>query len=256
MSLQGTSSLFTGPRLKIERAKHHINDLQSRVHEFETGNVHDVIIKPNADRGHDVLETRIVQAVPTEFALVIGDALHNLKAALDLVVNEVVITRLGSSDDYTRFPVREDRKKLEAAVNGSQVAQASKAVASFIVDRVKPYYAGNDTIWALHRLNILDKHRLLLPVMQINGVNDIRIKHEGGEYLMGAWIITRTRAVRHTLYDLQNCQVADKGNLSLLILFDQRAVPLAGAPIIPTLVGFVRHVSGIVDGIEKVFISE
>ena len=31
-----------------------------------------------------------------------------------------------------------------------------------IIKDIKPYKGGNDVLWRLHRLNILDKHRLLL----------------------------------------------------------------------------------------------
>lgn len=245
---------FHGPRLKIERAKQHINDLQSRIRQFEAGDLYSLCVQTNPQTGNDVLEATVTQSVPDDFGLIIGDALHNLKAALDFAVNEVVFIRLGEFDDYTRFPVRDNRQKLEAAVTGGKISQASKAVASFIVDSVKSYEGGNEAMWALHRLNILDKHRLLLPVMQINGISNIRIKHDRGENLMGTWIITRTRTVRHEV-GWRNCEIANKGNASLLVLFD-KGLPLAGAPIVPTLIEFTKHVIGVLDGIETVFSNE
>ena len=32
------------------------------------------------------------------------------------------------------------------------------------IDAIKPYKGGNDTLWQLHRLNVVDKHRLLVTV--------------------------------------------------------------------------------------------
>ena len=32
------------------------------------------------------------------------------------------------------------------------------------IDAVQPYKGGNDLLWAIHKLNIIDKHRLLLTV--------------------------------------------------------------------------------------------
>ncbi len=250
------SQEFNGSRLKIERAKHHINDLHERTRQFEAGDLYSLCIHKNADAGNDVLEATVTQPVPEDFAAIIGDAPHNLKSALDLVVNAVIFARLREFDDHARFPVRDDRQKLEAAVNGGKITQASKAVASFIVDTVKPYEGGNDPIWTLHRLNILDKHRLLLPVMQINAITYIRIKHDGGENIFDPWVITRTRTARHTLRGWRNCEITDKGCASVLILFDKGVPIVAGDPITPTLIHLTDHVSGIVNGIEVVFNDE
>lgn len=52
-------------------------------------------------------------------------------------------------------------------MKGAVLNRASEDVATFIV---KAYKGGNDDLWALHELNILDKHRLLLPVIQVTSI--------------------------------------------------------------------------------------
>lgn len=248
--------LFAGPRLKIERAKEHINDLQRRISAFEQSDVYSTVIQNDPNTGNNILYIVMADALPDEFALIIGDALHNLKAALDLLVNEVVYTRLGLYDDFTRFPVRDTREKLVIATNGGLVREASKAVTDFIVNTVKPYRGGNDAFWALHRLNILDKHRLLLPVFKVTALNGIRVKFEGDEtFDFGTWVITGSRAVFHEFQGKRNVKITDSGKPTLLILFD-KGLPMEGRPVIESLHQLTEVVSETVEGIENVFLSE
>src|SRR5580700_1781126 len=106
---------FAGPRLKIERAKHHINDLNRKVAITGESSLYQLTIHRNPQTGNDLLDIEIHQIRADNLSPIIGDVLHNLKAALDITVNEVVHRRLGIYDDFTRFPVRETRDALVAA---------------------------------------------------------------------------------------------------------------------------------------------
>lgn len=50
--------------------------------------------------------------------LIIGDALHNLKNALDILYLQAIEATFGRAESHTRFPFRSDRKELEDAING------------------------------------------------------------------------------------------------------------------------------------------
>jgi hypothetical protein len=249
------SEPFYGSRLKIERAKQHINNLHEMILAFA---VDSYVLSVHSDGkiGYDVVQVDTAKSLPDNFALVIGDALHNLKSALDFIVNEVVFRRLGYYDDFTRFPFRKTRNDLVAAVNGGLIHQASKAVADFIVDVVKPYNGGNDALWALHDLNILDKHRLLLPFMQITAVHDILAEDDRGEKIsIGTWVITNNRTAIYPCVGHSNVKITNKGKSAFLVLFDQ-GLPLESKAVIPHLKQMAELVSGVVEGIETVFAGE
>jgi hypothetical protein len=248
-------SQFTASRLKIERAKHHINDLHQRMLDFAT-DVHVLSIYHDAQQGCDVLQVRITKSLPLEFAAVIGDALHNLKSALDIAINSIIGDRLKSFDSYSRFPIRETREAVEAAVNGALIKKASKAVTSFIVDSVKPYRGGNDAIWALHNLNILDKHRLLLPVMQLQAILDIGAEDDRGcKVPIGTWLITKWRTAYYPCFGMSNVKITNQGKAALTIFFDN-GLPMEGQSVLPTLLQLAELVTGVIDGIEEVFLAE
>jgi hypothetical protein len=246
---------FNGARLKIERAKQHIDELNRRVQALVASGIHKLSLHIDPDTGNDSLQIEVSQVVPEDFAIIIGDALHNLKGALDFTVNEIVVNRLGRYDEHTRFPFRDKRDALIAAVNGGLIKQASEATVNYIVNVAKPYVGGNDTFWALHRLNILDKHRLLLPVLHISVVENICLENERGEQiLMGPWVVTRNRIASHKTRE-RNLKITNYGQPTLAVLFD-KGLPLEASPVIPTLHQMTEIVSCTVEDIKTVFFDE
>ena len=251
------SEVFTSSRLKVERAKQHISDLHARVLEFQASDFYTLSIENDAETGDDFIHFRETKTLPADIALVVGDALHNLKGALDIMINAIVFTKLGRYDDFTRFPFRKTRDELVTAIKGGLIHQSSKAVADFIVDSIKSYKGGNDALWALHELNILDKHRLLLPVLRMKALRDVRIEDDRGQpvpvgtlYFSGDRISFIPERIGH-----RNIKVTNYGKPSLFVLFD-KGLPLQGEAIIPSLRRLTEVVTGIIEDIEKVFLAE
>jgi hypothetical protein len=89
-------------------------------------------------------------AFPTiDAALIIGDALHNLRSALDILYFQAMRETTGITDHRTRFPIRKDRQKLVVAINGGLKEKgladnpSAITIRDVIVDVVKAYQAGN-----------------------------------------------------------------------------------------------------------------
>jgi hypothetical protein len=255
MAAPAMSNQFHDPRLKIERAKQHISDLHMRLLAFAQTDFYTLVVEKDSKTGEQALELEITKPVPEELALVMGDALHNLKSALDWTVNEVVFRRLKFYDSHTRFPLRETAQDLKGTIKGGLIKQASPAVTNYIVDVVKPYKGGNDALWALHDLNILDKHRLLLPVMQATALVGVCAEDDRGSKMVAAsLIVTRNRAAT-SFISPGNIKVTNKGKAIPLIFFD-KGLPLEGQSIIPALHQLAELVSGVVERIETVFFGE
>ncbi len=246
---------FSASRLKIDRAKKHINDLNEMIRAFAVDS-YTLSIQRDAQFGYDCVQIDTTQSVPDDFAPVIGDALHNLRSSLDLAINEIVFNHFTIYDDYTVFPFRKTRDDLVAAIKGAKIYQASKEVCDFILNIVKPYKGGNDALWALHDLNILDKHRLLVPFMQVTAVNDIVAEDDrGAKIVIGTWAITRNRTATHECVGHANIKITNKGKATLMVLFDD-GMPMEGCAVVETLIQFTELVSGVLDGIERVLIAE
>ncbi len=249
------SQTFHSSRLKIERAKQHINDLHSRILAFADTDFYSLSVDKNIKTGNYGLKVQVGKPLPDDFALIIGDAAHNLKSALDVALNEVIFRRLKRYDDYTTFPFRKSRDSLVNAINGALIRQASKEVTNFIVNVVKPYEGGNDALGCLHNLNVLDKHRLLLPVMQVTSIIGFCAEDDRrNQWVNMNLIMTRNRTV--TMFETAgNIKITNKGKAIPLVLFD-KGLPMEGKPVVPSLQQLTELVSDIIEGIERIFLAE
>jgi hypothetical protein len=151
-------SKHAGADLKIERAKEHICDLKHRVAAFTEGDPYSVVPELDPNTGKRVYRFRQNQRIPPEIALRTGEAVQNLRSALDYVVWALVDgakqTRL------TGFPIFESAEIYEAKSPGKVEGMCKDAIDA--INTTKPYKGGTDPLWHLHQLNNFDKHRLLL----------------------------------------------------------------------------------------------
>jgi hypothetical protein len=97
---------FYGPNLKIERAKHHINSLEAFFKQYISHNIK----RLHPKRNNQFLERKRARthALPT----VLGDILHNLRAALDNAYCIMVEENGGTVTRWTLFPFHKERQSL------------------------------------------------------------------------------------------------------------------------------------------------
>lgn len=251
-----TQRLFPGAHLKIERAKKHIQDLSSLwVSEFGLTDFHATSVETDLDTGYDSLKVEINKAVPEEFMCIAGDALHNLRTALDFVANDIEFAHTGKRSHNTCFPVRDTRDELVTAINGGFVCKAPTRIVDFIVDVIQPYEGGDSqTIWALHRLDVEDKHRLLIPSVQFQWIRHIRYQDESGDvFEFPEWHATGEDPPKFPT-GKRKVEVTDKGYATVGIVF-AHGLPLGGKHILPTLRNLAAFVDRTVSSIERVFLA-
>lgn len=151
-------------RVKIDRARKHICDLELEIQAFLNSNPYVVGTKTDQRLKALVYYLVGITDTPPIIAAITGDALFNLRAALDHLAYHLAVVN-GASDEIlktTYFPIYDDAAKYNAGKAGR--VRGMSPAARNAIDAVKPYRGGNDVLWRLHRLNIIDKHRILLTV--------------------------------------------------------------------------------------------
>jgi hypothetical protein len=151
-------------RLKIARANHHIDNLRAEIERFLAKEPYIVVEELDSDRGQYVNRVREKEPIPDELSLIAGDALHNLRASLDYVVWQLVD---GKGTRGHQFPIVDDPAKLDGAIRGNLSGVAPEAVA--IIRDLQPcvtHPSAPETspLFALHKLDIDDKHKLLTAI--------------------------------------------------------------------------------------------
>ena len=84
-------STLCGPKLKVERAKEHIAELEALVRSFNESKPHEFFVEKDDKTGEDVIRVRIHKAVPKRTSIIVGDAVHNLRSALDQLVCDLIV---------------------------------------------------------------------------------------------------------------------------------------------------------------------
>src|ERR1041385_9134971 len=100
---------FAASRLKIERANKHILELNSVFETFVQSDFHKLVVNSDPNTGQDVLQFSILKTLPKDIATIVGDAIHNLRSALDLLICNIVAKTIpGQSLRYVCFPISTD----------------------------------------------------------------------------------------------------------------------------------------------------
>jgi hypothetical protein len=249
---------FSASRHKVERATKHIHDLNELLVSFTRSNFYAVSIQEH--HGINWIHIDVDRsAFPTiDAALIIGDALHNLRSALDILYFQAMHETTGITNHRTGFPIREDRQKLISAINdglkkkGLAHNPSALTIRDVVIDVVKASQAGNYTLWALHDMNIRDKHQLLIPVFDLMQFSDIRLEDDKKEVFWAAGQPYFTNdSCRFNLHRRGVITVKDKGHAATVIVFDV-GVPLKNKAILPALNEIAECVTRTIDAFEAV----
>jgi hypothetical protein len=170
---------FANAHLKVERANKHIDDIEKRLR--TSSDSYGLGLHMNADTGEKSLDYFYRdRTLRSDIALIAGDAVHNLHSALDIVwCGAVKNLSPDSLNDYTKFPIypKSAREELKATLLKRKIFPS---LVDLVVDRVKSYKGGDADILALHKLDINDKHILLIPMLTATGIEGVEIENEDG----------------------------------------------------------------------------
>ena len=172
------SSGFLSSLAKVNHAKRHLDQLTHAVASYLSSSPYQLSARENlSTKMWDIFVAGLTQT-PESITMISGDVIYNLRSALDHVAWGLVrVNGPPPQPNGIYFPIannsaayKEKRKKLVGLATPAAVHQ---------IDALMPYQAdpstptlGNDHLWHLHRLNIIDKHRAILTCgSTVNSVN-------------------------------------------------------------------------------------
>jgi hypothetical protein len=146
-------------RTKVERAKRFLSDLEVARDRFIETKPYVKKSKRDPQTGHDLFYLTDIKIDP-DIGLIAGDAIHNLRSALDHLAYQLVISGGGTPTTQTCFPISDS-----ATVYNNTITKKVDGMAPTAKDKInaaKPYQGGTDELWWLHKLDIADKHHAML----------------------------------------------------------------------------------------------
>jgi len=154
--------LLRGPLAKIERAKKHINDTNAVVSEFLTESPFQLRVSEQRDPHRRLVYIKAKKPIPASLTMILGDAVHNLRSALDQLCWGIVGSK-AKNPRSVGFPFVALKDALGGAINTRQMNVAPKNVIDEI-HALKPYPSGDKYLHAVKSLDETDKHRNILVV--------------------------------------------------------------------------------------------
>lgn len=217
---------FTAAMLKIERADKHIAELGVLVSRLPE--TYCSIIEPNVGGGQTLKYfPPDTTKIASEMALIIGDAIHNLRVSAEYAYIGAVERHAPSvCDRHTKFPTGETRKDVEDALTNRKINVLSPKLFDRIVTNIKPYVVGGNCLAKmLHDLDVSDKHWLLTPLMRVAEIRDIVVEDETGHPVMGNTYPIRGDGPYYLDFRPEH-KLKNKGKLTVDVVFDEIHIPL------------------------------
>jgi hypothetical protein len=163
-----------GVRVKLARAKRHLKELRTALAPMSDPSAFSTVRNP-AGVSASTIEYRVVDlpVIDPMVGAIVGDVVHNLRSALDHVAWQLVLLDGGQPNDETTFPLHETRSNRKG--NPRQLTikpgiRDPRIMAA--VEAMQPFSEANygrdpatDALGIIRRLDNIDKHRLLLPVV-------------------------------------------------------------------------------------------
>lgn len=153
---------FAGAIAKVDHANRHIRSFAAEVGRWFAKHPYQTVQTAHETTGEPGYYLYCRLPLPDRhLALFIGDALHNLRAALDHLACACAIAN-GENAEHVQFPVLRKETGLGQALK-DHLGKAGP-LAINLVRALAPTPLRNPLLAGLHQLDIEDKHQLILPV--------------------------------------------------------------------------------------------
>ena len=163
---------FAQPQEKLRRAESHIRSLGAAIERYFRTDWYTCEFRRTPEGQHSL--NVVIRGQPEDFGLIVGDATHNLRSALDLLAVEVV-RRNGGNTKSVYFPFADSADNLESMITRRNFHRASPADQA-LLRSLQPYTGGNQLLRSLHDLDIQDKHQSLIPHASVVTSPNVSVK--------------------------------------------------------------------------------
>lgn len=105
---------------------------------------------------------RQTKEIPEEILTLVGDAVHNIRSALDHLV--CALARLNGTNNVNDIHFPFNKIANEFPARHAKETKKLRSRDADLIAALKPYPGGNDLLYAVHEVDISDKHRALVAM--------------------------------------------------------------------------------------------
>jgi hypothetical protein len=155
---------LSGVRKKLNQAKAHLEALNAEVDRAEHGHLYALAVEPDAERGYYLVKLA-ARGTADQWALILGDTLHNLRSTLDHLVWQLVVANGHQPGSLNEFPIAIHESWFNDHIDPYLVGVHDDAITA--IRGLQPFRVSDegqrklDPLWLLSKLENIDKHRLV-----------------------------------------------------------------------------------------------
>jgi hypothetical protein len=228
-----------GALLKIDRATKHISELSEL---FEKERPFTYVVETNTNTRRRSTFAKENKSVINRAALMCGDSIHNIRSALDHAYWSVV-SPFATNDRERRsvqFPFSESAARLDESIKNRLANRASDTFFKALL-ALKPHgeAGGNELLYLIHRLDVVDKHMLLIPTADYKRITSFIIQKQVPDFPSGMFYGGFGQNGRDVEWPMSPTQPIPIGALAV---FEQELDVPVDVVFQTTETGDVRHV--------------
>lgn len=155
---------LTGIKAKIERSKEHIHNLDWCIRTLRNLDPHSVLVEIDPQTG-EKRHKFFALPIPHRIPIMIGEALYQLRSALDHLACRLVVANHGADIEKTAFPIYNCPAKYKS--ESPRQVKGIHPDAERALESVQPYQTGYSRLGLIQDLNNIDKHRLVFQCAHV-----------------------------------------------------------------------------------------
>ena len=149
----------------IDWAKTQFPSFRQRTQSWLNEHVKTAIRDPDPDVTNNVLVAFTEESLPLPLSVEAGIYIHVLRSSLDILATALAYRYGIPNPEDHYFPVAPSEQAFgSGGYKGVEFVKGLPCAQRAIIEDLKPYNRGNPLLWALHRLDILRKHKRLIEI--------------------------------------------------------------------------------------------
>ena len=267
----GSANPFISARLKLKRAKRHLLEAENTARDLPHRQGRNFVFGADQKTGKAQIIFIGHSNMPMEFAGVVGDVIHNLRSTLDHVAVVLATPPIGTGNPrHAYFPTGIDRDTFITARDGFTKPSGKRVKGKMegaptdalrMVEELEPYDGGKHSLRALHDLDILDKHKLIIPTISKMTINRFCVSIGEQTFSLGATDF-KSDGDGFNLTALIDCPVDPSTDFKFNNDFEAafeivfaKDQPLGGERIVETLSKIADTCQGFIEACEAHFLT-
>jgi hypothetical protein len=239
--------------LKLRRGREHLDALDAEFRRFHDDEFYTVVGEYDPEQAKYLVRFKILKPIPQHrWGLVLGDAVHNARSALDYIA-----WRLAGSDptDFaTLFPICNHPAKFKSSER--RLRRMHPEIFAVIRD-LQPYKRPDPShhpLWLLEELDARDKHKLIAMTQSVTRVHSF---HGRGQILIPYAAVEETIQDNAILAESSDPNVEMEFEFASKVVFDRNVISAASGDysVIRCVEGAFWAVECTINYFERIFMG-